>query len=419
MEQIIKRGGALGATDIVIGMPHRGRLNILANVMQKPYRAIFHEFQGGSFKPDDVGGSGDVSTIWARLRPGVRRDKVHLSLTANPSHLEAVNPVVLGKVRAKQAQLGDHERKQVIPVLLHGDAAFAGQGVVTESLGLSGLVGHRTGGSIHIIVNNQIGFTTAPHFSRSSPYSSDVALMVEAPISTGTATTRRRWCMRPRSPPSSVSSSRRTWCWTSFCYRRFGHNEGDEPMFTQPQMYKRIKAQKTTLQLYGGAADGGRPGRIRRGRGDEGGLPGQDGRRVRGRARLAAQSGGLAGRPLVRARDRRRAVSARRDRRVAGTAARDRPGADHGAERHDAAQDRWRIIDQKSKMFETGQGFDWATGEALAFGSLMQDGYGCASRDRTACAAPSPSATPPSSIRCLKPATCRCSTSRTPRRISR
>ena len=183
MEQIIKRGGALGVRDIVIGMPHRGRLSVLANVMGKPYRAIFNEFQGGSFKPEDVEGSGDV-----KYHLGASSDRefdgntVHLSLTANPSHLEAVNPVVIGKARAKQAQLGDKERKEVLPLLLHGDAAFAGQGVVAECFGLSGLVGHRTGGTIHIVVNNQIGFTTAPHFSRSSPYPTDIALMVEAPI---------------------------------------------------------------------------------------------------------------------------------------------------------------------------------------------------------------------------------------------
>ncbi|MCB2117275.1 MAG: 2-oxoglutarate dehydrogenase E1 component, partial [Rhodobacteraceae bacterium] len=178
MEQIIKRGGSLGVKEIVIGMPHRGRLSVLANVMAKPYRAIFNEFQGGSFKPEDVDGSGDV-----KYHLGASSDRtfdgntVHLSLTANPSHLEAVNPVVLGKVRAKQDQLGDQaERQAVLPILLHGDAAFAGQGVVAECFGLSGLRGHRTGGTMHIVVNNQIGFTTAPHFSRSSPYPTDIAL---------------------------------------------------------------------------------------------------------------------------------------------------------------------------------------------------------------------------------------------------
>ncbi|MEO0679694.1 MAG: thiamine pyrophosphate-dependent enzyme, partial [Pseudomonadota bacterium] len=183
MEQIIKRGGALGVKDIIVGMPHRGRLNVLACVMGKPYRAIFNEFQGGSFKPEDVDGSGDVKYhLGASSDREFDGNSVHLSLTANPSHLEAVNPVVLGKARAKQDQVGDRERTSVMPILLHGDAAFAGQGVVAECFALSGLRGHRTGGTMHIVVNNQIGFTTAPHFSRSSPYPTDNALVVEAPI---------------------------------------------------------------------------------------------------------------------------------------------------------------------------------------------------------------------------------------------
>ena len=183
LEQIIKRGGQLGVREIVIGMPHRGRLNVLATVMAKPWRAIFNEFRGGSAHPDDVEGSGDVKYhLGASSDREFDDNRVHLSLTANPSHLEIVDPVVLGKVRAKQDQAGDTERKTIMPLLLHGDAAFAGQGVVAECLGLSGLRGHRTGGSIHFIVNNQIGFTTAPRFSRSSPYPSDVAKMIDAPI---------------------------------------------------------------------------------------------------------------------------------------------------------------------------------------------------------------------------------------------
>ncbi|MEL6748606.1 MAG: thiamine pyrophosphate-dependent enzyme, partial [Pseudomonadota bacterium] len=183
LEQIIKRGGQLGVNEIVLGMPHRGRLNVLCNVMGKPYRALFHEFGGGSAHPEDVGGSGDVKYhLGASSDRSFDGNDVHLSLTANPSHLEIVNPVVLGKVRAKQDQKDDLERQKVLPLLLHGDAAFAGQGVVAECFGLSGLKGHRTGGSIHFIVNNQIGFTTSPHYSRSSPYPSDVARMIEAPI---------------------------------------------------------------------------------------------------------------------------------------------------------------------------------------------------------------------------------------------
>ena len=251
LEQIIKRGGALGVKEIVIGMPHRGRLSVLANVMGKPYKAIFNEFQGGSFKPEDVDGSGDVKYhLGASSDREFDGNKVHLSLTANPSHLEAVNPVVIGKVRAKQQQLNDKNRTTVLPLLLHGDAAFAGQGVVAECFGLSGLVGHKTGGTIHVVVNNQIGFTTAPHFSRSSPYPTDIALMVEAPI----------FHVNGDDPEAVVHAAKVA---TEFrqkfqkdvvidiiCYRRFGHNEGDEPMFTNPIMYKKIKTQKTTLTLY-------------------------------------------------------------------------------------------------------------------------------------------------------------------------
>ena len=251
MEQIIKRGGALGVKDIIIGMPHRGRLNVLVNVLAKPLRAIFNEFQGGSFKPKEVDGSGDVKYhLGASSDREFDGNKVHLSLTANPSHLEAVNPVVLGKARAKQEQYDDDTRRSVMPILLHGDAAFAGQGVVAECFGLSGLTGHRTGGTMHIVINNQIGFTTAPLFSRSSPYPTDIALMVEAPI----------FHVNGDDPEAVVHAARvatefrqkfaKDVVLDIFCYRRFGHNEGDEPMFTQPFMYKTIKKHKTTLQLY-------------------------------------------------------------------------------------------------------------------------------------------------------------------------
>src|SRR5205814_844269 len=184
LEQIIKRGGALGVEEIIFGMAHRGRLNVLSHVMAKPHRAIFNEFKGGSATPDAVEGSGDVKYhLGASSDREFDGNKVHLSLTANPSHLEIVNPVVLGKVRAKQDQHNDVvERAKVMPLLIHGDASFAGQGVVAECFGLSGLKGHRTGGSVHFIVNNQIGFTTYPRYSRSSPYPSDVAKMIEAPI---------------------------------------------------------------------------------------------------------------------------------------------------------------------------------------------------------------------------------------------
>ena len=251
MEQIIKRGGNLGVKEIVIGMPHRGRLSILANVMGKPYRAIFNEFQGGSYKPEDVEGSGDVKYhLGASSDREFDGNKIHLSLTANPSHLEAVNPVVLGKVRAKQNQLNDEDRVRVLPVLLHGDAAFAGQGIISECFGLSGLKGHKTGGTIHIIVNNQIGFTTAPHNSRSSPYPTDIALMVEAPIFHVNGDDPEAVVHAAKVATEFRQKFHKDVVIDVFCYRRFGHNEGDEPMFTQPKMYAKIKKHKTTLQKY-------------------------------------------------------------------------------------------------------------------------------------------------------------------------
>lgn len=377
MEQIIKRGGALGVQDIVIGMPHRGRLNILANVMGKPYRAIFHEFQGGSYKPDDVDGSGDVKYhLGASSDREFDGNKVHLSLTANPSHLEAVNPVVLGKVRAKQDQLRDADRTRVLPVLLHGDAAFAGQGVVAECFGLSGLRGHRTGGTIHIVVNNQIGFTTAPHFSRSSPYPTDIALMVEAPI----------FHVNGDDPEAVVHAAKvaiefrqqfhKDVVIDIFCYRRFGHNEGDEPMFTNPAMYNRIKKQKTTLTLYTERLV--RDGLIPEGEVEE--------MKAQFQARLNEEfEAGKVFRPnkadwldgrwahLDRQNDKvyergETAITPETLQEV-GRALTSVPP---GFALHRTVE---RQLEGKREMFASGQGFDWATAEALAFGSLLTEGF--------------------------------------------
>ena len=261
LEQIIKRGGALGVKDIVLGMAHRGRLNVLTQVMGKPHRALFHEFKGGAFYSDDVEGSGDVKYhLGASSDRKFDENSVHLSLTANPSHLEIVDPVVLGKCRAKQDQHNakdghfiepkQSERTSVMPLLLHGDAAFAGQGVIAECFGLSGLKGHRTGGSIHFVINNQIGFTTSPIHSRSSPYPTDVAKMIEAPV----------FHVNGDDPEAVVYAAKIATEYRQkfhapvvidmICYRRFGHNEGDEPAFTQPIMYKAIRSHKTTLEIY-------------------------------------------------------------------------------------------------------------------------------------------------------------------------
>ena len=251
LEAILRRGADLGVAEFVIGMPHRGRLNVLGNLMGKPFAAIVSEFQGAHGDADHVQGSGDV-----KYHLGTSGDRdigdrnIHLSLAANPSHLEAVNPVVLGKVRAKQRQRGDRERQEVVGILMHGDAAFAGQGVVAESLELSDLRGYRTGGTVHIIVNNQIGFTTSPAFARSSPYPSDVAKGVQAPI----------FHINGDDPEAVVEVARAAIEYRQrfnkdvvvdlFCYRRHGHNESDEPGFTQPVMYQKIAHHPSTPQLY-------------------------------------------------------------------------------------------------------------------------------------------------------------------------
>ncbi len=251
LEQIIKRGGHLGVKEVKIGMPHRGRLNVLANMMQKPFKAIFKEFFGQSIssKKDF---EGDVKYhLGASANREFDGNLVHISLTDNPSHLEAVNPVVLGQVRAKQFFHKDRERKKVVPVLIHGDAAFAGQGVVAECFAMSGLPGHNTGGTIHIIVNNQIGFTTAPRFARSSPYPSDLAKMVQAPIFHVNGDDPEAVVHCAKIATEFRQKFNRDVVIDMVCYRRFGHNEGDEPSFTQPLMYKKIKNHPTTLQIYG------------------------------------------------------------------------------------------------------------------------------------------------------------------------
>src|SRR5215203_2886545 len=248
-----KRGGNLGVKEIVLGMAHRGRLNVLTQVMAKPHRALFHEFKGGSFAPDEVEGSGDVKYhLGASSDRSFDGNSVHLSLTANPSHLEIVDPVVLGKVRAKQDQFGDppERRSSAMPLLIHGDAAFAGQGVVAECFGLSGLKGHRTGGSVHFIVNNQIGFTTNPRFSRSSPYPSDVAKMVEAPIFHCNGDDPEAVVFAAKVATEYRQKFQKPVVVDMFCYRRFGHNEGDEPAFTQPIMYRKIRSHPSILEIY-------------------------------------------------------------------------------------------------------------------------------------------------------------------------
>jgi len=382
MEQIIKRGGALGVKEIILGMPHRGRLNVLANVMGKPFQAIFNEFKGGASHPDDVDGSGDVKYhLGASSDRAFDDNNVHLSLTANPSHLEAVNPVVLGKARAKQSLWAVDkpleeapDRGTVLPVLLHGDAAFAGQGVVAECFAMSGLKGHRTGGTIHIIVNNQIGFTTAPRFGRSSPYPSDVALMVQAPIFHVNGDDPEAVVYAAKVAMEFRQKFRRDVVIDMFCYRRFGHNEGDEPSFTQPLMYKRIKGHPSTLKIYADrlitegllteedvdevihhfheslqtdfeAADNFRPNKADWLDGQWSGLGRAVGDERRGETAVETDKLKSIGKVLTK--------------------------LPQGFNGHRTLN---RILKAKQAMFESGEGFDWATAEALAFGSLVLDG---------------------------------------------
>ena len=251
LEAVLRRGCTLGIREFVIGMPHRGRLNVLANFVGKPFAAIFSEFQGNSTNPEHVHGSGDV-----KYHLGTSADReivgktVHLSLAANPSHLEAVDPVVLGKVRAKQQQHAASGRDEIAGILMHGDAAFAGQGLVAESLELSELTGFSTGGTIHIIVNNQIGFTTAPSAARSSPYPSDVAKGVQAPIFHVNGDDPEAVVEVARIASEYRREFKKDVVVDLFCYRRHGHNEGDEPAFTQPLMYRTIARHPTTRQIY-------------------------------------------------------------------------------------------------------------------------------------------------------------------------
>jgi 2-oxoglutarate dehydrogenase E1 component len=376
LEQIIKRGGQLGVREVVIGMPHRGRLNVLANVMEKPWRAIFHEFRGGSAQPDDVEGSGDVKYhLGASSDREFDGNRVHLSLTANPSHLEIVDPVVLGKVRAKQDQRGDAERKEVLPLLLHGDAAFAGQGVVAECLGLSDLRGHRTGGSIHFIVNNQIGFTTAPRFSRSSPYPSDVAKMIDAPIfhvngddpEAVVHVTKIATEFRQRFGKPVVIDM--------FCYRRHGHNEADEPAFTQPLMYQRIAQHPRVVEIYANRLV------------QEGLFTSDEVEHLLAQFRAYLEEEFAAGETYRPNR------ADWLDGRWSGIGFAEE-GARRGLTGVDLNELRQighklttipenftphktitRIMANRRKMIEQGKGIDWATAESLAFGTLLAEGF--------------------------------------------
>ena len=357
-------------------MAHRGRLNVLANFMNKPYRAIFSEFLGTSANPEDIDASGDV-----KYHLGASADRefdgktVHLSLTANPSHLEAVNPVVVGKVRAKMDHLGDRDRRKVMGLLLHGDAAFAGQGLVPETIDLAGLRGYRTGGTIHFITNNQIGFTTNPVNARSGPYCTEVAKIVEAPILHVNGDDPEAVVHACRIAAAYRAQFQKDVVVDMFCYRRFGHNEGDEPMFSQPLMYKKIKSQRTTRELY--AED----------------------LATRGVMSVEASTAMLNGAMDQLDEEFEAAQSYRPNEadwlkgRWSGFEQPENQGARRGLTSID--EDTYaklakglialpegftenskitRLLKSKAAMFDSGEGFDWGTGENMAFGSLLLEG---------------------------------------------
>ncbi|GLS41899.1 2-oxoglutarate dehydrogenase subunit E1 [Mesorhizobium tianshanense] len=386
LEQIVKRGGQLGMKEIVLGMAHRGRLNVLSQVMAKPHRAIFHEFKGGSAAPDEVEGSGDVKYhLGASSDREFDGNKVHLSLTANPSHLEIVDPVVMGKARAKQDSLFGRsreeivpleERAKVLPLLLHGDAAFAGQGVIAEILGLSGLRGHRVAGTLHFIINNQIGFTTNPRFSRSSPYPSDVAKMIEAPI----------FHVNGDDPEAVVHAAKvaiefrmrfhKPVVVDMFCYRRFGHNEGDEPAFTQPIMYSSIRRHKTTVQIYAERLIA--EGHI---------TPAEfDKLKADWRAHLEQEfEVGQHYKPnkadwLDGAWSGLRTADNQDEQRRGKTAVPVKTLKEIGRKLTEVPKDFaahktiLRFLENRRQAIESGEGIDWSTAEALAFGAILLDG---------------------------------------------
>ena len=381
LESVIKYGGAMGVNDIVFGMAHRGRLNVLTNVMAKPFRIIFHEFGGGSDNPDDVAGSGDVKyhlgTSTDREFDGI---SVHMSLVANPSHLEAEDPVVLGKVRAIQTIAGDLEtHSRSLPVLIHGDAAFAGQGIVWECFGFSGIRGYNTGGCIHFVINNQIGFTTSPQYARSSPYPSDVAKGVQAPIFHVNGDDPEAVTFATKMAIEYRQKFHRDVVIDMWCYRRFGHNEGDEPSFTQPLMYDRIRAHPPVSEIYGKKLT--EQGVVDRAWIDENIKQFTtllEGEFEAGAAYKPNKADWFAGRwsglhAPADSETERRGVITGIEPKLFDSLGRTLTTIPEGLTVHKTLN---RVLDAKREMFKSGANFDWATGEALAFGSLLSEGYG-------------------------------------------
>ena len=374
LEQIIKISGQSQVKEVKIGMSHRGRLNVLANVLQKSYKRIFNEFAGEFGNTSDEG-AGDVKYhLGASSNREFDGNSVHVSLTDNPSHLEAVNPVVLGQTRAKQFFHKDKERNKVIPILIHGDAAFAGQGVVAECFAMSGLPGHNTGGTIHIIVNNQIGFTTSPRFARSSPYPSDVAKMVDAPIIHANGDDPEAVVYAARIASEFRLKFNRDVVVDLICYRRFGHNEGDEPSFTQPLMYKKIRSHPTPVKVYGKKlidqkviSDEDLENVIKKFKDL---LDDQFKNAKDYKPKIAWFEGTWSAYKPEKGKDKR------------GVTGADTKKLLEISEKINSSSDDLnlhktivKILNNRKEAVRSGSNIDWSTAEALAFGSLLEEGY--------------------------------------------
>lgn len=376
IELLIKRGSELGLRDVNIGMAHRGRLNVLANVMGKSYTAIFAEFDGAASKPEDVQGSGDVKYhLGASSDRDFAGNSVHLSLNPNPSHLEFVNPVVTGKVRAKQMQRGQAESTEVLSLLLHGDAAFAGQGVTAETLMIAELPGYRVGGTIHIVINNQIGFTTMPKFSRSGPYCTDVAKVLSAPIFHVNGDDPEAVAFVSKLASEYRQTFKKDAVIDMYCYRRFGHNEGDEPAFTQPLMYQKIAKMETTRTQYERRLIA------------EGTITEEQAKTIhdsfyqhleecfakKGEYKPDADffGGAWEGISLPKADDARRGETGVRQSEVdaVGNVLTHVPGD------FNINKKLKRVVDARAKMAAGDQAMDWAMAESLAYGTLVKEGF--------------------------------------------
>jgi 2-oxoglutarate dehydrogenase E1 component len=376
LDAIVEKGPAAGVKEFVLGMAHRGRLNVLANILRKPYQQIFAEFED-NFLPDSLDGDGDV-----KYHLGFSGDvatsggpTIHLSLTPNPSHLEAVNPVVEGRTRAKQRQQGDKTRSQGVPVLIHGDAAFAGQGIVAETLNLANLEGYTTGGTIHLVVNNQIGFTTSPSDARSTTYCTDIAKMIQAPVFHVNGEDPEACFFLAELALEFRQTFHRDVVIDMYCYRKHGHNEGDEPAFTQPLLYAKIKNRPTVSAVYTEKliADG----TLKREEAEEiqrqfqekldlaqkemrEGPPGKRGMRsfsgvwkaFQPRYQPVAAPTAVPHGELKRVIDHLTTVPA-------------------GANVNPKVT---RLLEQRREIVHSGKGIDWSTAEALAFGTLVSEG---------------------------------------------